>query len=362
MLAEETSAPARPRRRGRAAPDLSAPETHPEAQITIGRLTGLWRTSLDTTLDALAAARTCGHSLGFPPGELEARIHDVQAERQQVAALLDGIAHDAHVTVRHPLSAPRAAPRMLGLPNGILACLFDLDGVLTGSAQVHAAAWRDTLDAFVHERIDRSGGRVEIPFFDLRRDYYGLIHGKPRLEGIHAFLASRGIALPEGEPSDAPGTHTVHGLANRKNAAFQRRLAREPLAVLRGASRYLEAAHEAGLERVVISPSRNTAAILERAGLARLVPLCIDGRAMEEESLDRKPAPDTLLFACERIGVPPAAAAVFETLPDGVRAAKAAGIGFVVGLDRHGRDVLLEAGADVAVADLADLLDPALGE
>ena len=251
---------------------------------------------------------------------------------------------------------------MVGLPVGTQACVFDLDGVLTASADVHAAVWRETLDAFLRNRIDRAGNRFSVPYFDLRKDYYGLIHGKPRLEGIHAFLASRGIVLPEGHPSDDPGAETVHGLANRKNLLFQRRLARYPVAVLGGSRRYLEAAAEAGLDQAVVSPSTNTRAILESCGLAHLVYQCIDGRAMERGGMAIKPAPDTLLAACGKLGLPPERVAAFETLPAGVRAARAAGMSYIVGIDRHGGEELRRGGADLVAADLAELLDASLGE
>jgi HAD superfamily hydrolase (TIGR01509 family) len=321
-----------------------------------------WRASFDAAENALRAATRCRRSIGFAPGELEHRTAQLLLERRELSALLDAIAREEHATIRHPLSAPRATVSMVGLPVGTQACVFDLDGVLTGSADVHAAAWRETLDAFLRHRIERSGNRFSVPYFDLRRDYYGLIHGRPRLEGIRAFLASRGIALPEGRPSDDPGAETVHGLANRKNVLFQRRLAHYPVEVLGGARRYLEAVAEAGLDRAVVSPSTNTQAILERCGLAYLVHECIDGRAMEREGMASKPAPDTLLAACGKLGLSPGQVVAFDTLPAGVRASRAAGVGYIVGVDRHGGEVLRRSGADLVVADLAELLDASLGE
>ena len=329
-----------------------------ERPVTLDRVTADWRRSLDAASGALSAADRIG---GLLPGELAAHWRGVATERSAVTALLDAIARETHVAIRHPLSAPRATNRMLGLPVAVRACLFDLDGVLTGSAQVHAAAWRDTLDSFVAQRSEATGERFSVPFFDLHRDYDRLIHGRPRLDGVRAFLASRGIVLPEGHIGDRPGSHSVHGLANRKNELFRRRLAHEPMATLRGAGRYLDAAGEAGLARAVVSPSSNSRAILERAELGRFVDLCVDGRTMAEENLAPKPAPDVLVLACERLGLDPEQAAAFETLPAGVQAARAAGIGFVVGVDRHGGETLTRAGADAVVADLAELLDPALG-
>jgi beta-phosphoglucomutase-like phosphatase (HAD superfamily) len=325
---------------------------------TLETLPTRWRSSFDAATAALSAAGRCGEISGLSPTELAHWAHDLADQRDAVARVLDAIAREEHVRFRRSLSAPRATNRALGLPVGVQACVFDLDGVLTGSAPVHAAAWRDTLDRLVRERAERSGHRFESRYFDLAQDYYGLIHGKPRLAGVRAFLDSRAIHLPEGTPDDTPGAHTVHGLANRKQTIFRRHLDREPMAVLGGAACYLETAREVGLTRAVISASANTPAILERAGLAGLIDVCVDGRVVEREGLEWKPAPDALLFTCRRLRVDPVEVAVFETLPDGVAAAHTAGAGFVVGIDRHGTATLRDAGADVVVPDLGDLLDP----
>jgi beta-phosphoglucomutase-like phosphatase (HAD superfamily) len=316
-----------------------------------------WRGSFDAANSALAAAGR--YSGGFSAGEIARRSHDLAVERDAVSRLLDAVAHEEHIRFRRPLSAPRATTRALGLPAGTRACLFDLDGVLTGSAPVHAAAWRDTLDRLIRERAEETGHRFEARYFDLARDYYGLIHGKPRLAGIHAFLDSRAIHLPEGQPSDAPGVRTVHGLANRKQAIFRRHLDREPMAVLEGAAAYLETAREADLACAVISASANTRAILERGGLGHLIQACVDGQCVEHEGLEWKPAPDAVLFACRLLHMSPDEVVVFDTLPDGVAAARTARAGYVVGVDRHGSQTLRDAGADLVVPDLGDLLDPA---
>jgi beta-phosphoglucomutase-like phosphatase (HAD superfamily) len=329
---------------------------------TLDVLTNEWRGSFDASAEALAAAARCERELGFPAGEIARRRSTLISTRSEVASLLDALADESHVPLRHPLSAPPTVARMLGLPPRTRACLFDLDGALTGSADVHAAAWRTVLDAFLTRRADAVGNRYAAPYFDLRKDYYGLIHGKPRMDGLRAFLASRGIVLPEGDLLDRPGSATLHGLANQKVAVFERRLARDPAQALRGAHRYLEAAREAGLARAVVSPSANTRAILALAELEYLVPHLVDGRAMEHEGLAAKPAPDTIGFACRVLEVEPELAAAFETLPAGIVAARAAGVGFVVGVDRHHPGRLREAGADVVVADLAKLLDPVLDE
>ena len=332
----------------------------PPPAVSLETLPSRWRSSFDAAASALAAAGDCGALSGLPAAELTLRSRALAVERSGVAQLLDTVAHDEHIEFRRSLTAPPATSRALGLPPGTRACLFDLDGVLTGSAPVHAAAWRETLDRFVRERVEETGHRFSAPYFDLGRDYYGLIHGKPRLDGVRAFLESRGISLPEGSPSDAPGLHTVHGLANAKQARFARRLAREPMAVLRGASCYLESAREARIERAALSPSQSTRTILERAGLAHLIQVCVDGRVVDHENLEWKPAPDAVLFACRQLQVKAEQVVAFETLPAGVAAARAAGVGFVVGVDRHGAQTLRDAGADVVVADLGELLDPAI--
>jgi HAD superfamily hydrolase (TIGR01509 family) len=344
----------RPRRR-------SGPSAVSPPPIELESLPTRWRTSFDAATAALAAASRCGRNSSLPAAEVTQRVRELATERDAVSKVLESIAREEHVQFRRSLSAPTATNRALGLPAAIRACLFDLDGVLTGSAQVHAAAWRATFDRLMRERAEDTAHRFDVRYFDLAKDYYRLIHGKPRLEGIRAFLDSRGIDLPSGNPDDAPGVSTVHALANHKNAIFQRRLVQAPMEVLEGAVSYLETAREAGLARAVISPSVNTRAILERAGLAHLIQVCVDGRVAERESMEWKPAPDALLLACRELRVRPQDAATFETLPAGVAAARAAGTGFVVGLDRHGAHNLSSAGADIVVPDLGDLLEPGFG-
>lgn len=281
-------------------------------------------------------------------------------EREGVAQLLDAIARERHVRLRRPLSAPRATRRMLGLPRYAHACLFDLDGVLTPSARIHAAAWAETFDELLSRRGEHAGegfAHLARPF-DARADYFAHVHGRPRLDGVREFLASRGISLPEGEPDDPPGTATVHGLANRKNEALLRRLDREGLVAFEGSRRYLEAAGEAGLRCAVVSASANTGEILKRSGLAALIDELVDGESICRDRLRAKPLPDTLLAACRALGVPPSAAVAFETTRAGVVAARAAGVALLVAVDRTGRaSPLREAGADLVVGDLAELID-----
>jgi beta-phosphoglucomutase family hydrolase len=330
--------------------------------VDFDALNASWRVALDAAADALRAAGNCGKSVDFPEAELRERARHLAEERQTVASLIDALAAEHHVVLHRRLSAPRATPLMLGLPAGVRACVFDLDGVLTASAALHAAAWEETFDGFLWRRVERTGERFA-PFrpFDAVNDYDTYIHGRPRLEGVHAFLGSRGISLPEGRAEDPPDAETVWGLANHKNAALGRRLEHDGVQAYDGSRRYLEAAQEAGVPCAVVSPSENTETILERAGLAALIDERVDGTTVRAAGLRSKPAPDTLLKACRQLGLEPEHAAAVETTLAGVDAARAAGFRFVVGVDRAGRgSILLEHGADSVVGDLAVLLDPAL--
>jgi HAD superfamily hydrolase (TIGR01509 family) len=226
--------------------------------------------------------------------------------------------------------------------------------VLIGSAAIHIAAWTETFDEFISRRIERTGGRFAL--FNPRVDYPRHIHGKPRLDGVRAFLASRGISLPEGEPGDSPGLETVHGLANRKNQALLRRLDEHGVHAFEGSRRYLEIAHDAGLQCAVVSASANTPTILERSGLADLIDQSVDGNTIIAERLRAKPAPDTLLAACRQLGVDPQRAAAFETTPAGIAAARAAGFRTVIGVNSPGRaDGLRAEAADFVVTGLDEL-------
>ncbi|MBV9871907.1 MAG: beta-phosphoglucomutase family hydrolase [Frankiaceae bacterium] len=242
---------------------------------------------------------------------------------------------------------------MLGLPDGVTACLFDLDGVLTNTAAVHEKAWKLTFDAFLASHA--SGG--EFRPFD-HEDYLQYVDGKPRTDGVRDFLASRGITLPEGENSDPPSDATINGVGNRKNEELLRRIREDGVEVFEGSRRYLEAARDAGLRRAVVSSSANTKDVLEVTGLAPLIELRVDGVTIREEKLAGKPAPDTFLTAAERLGVGPKQAAVFEDAISGVQAGRAGGFAAVVGVDRAGHaDALRSNGASVVVSDLAELLE-----
>ncbi|MFH8933708.1 HAD family hydrolase [Streptomyces griseosporeus] len=238
----------------------------------------------------------------------------------------------------------------LGLPDAIRACLFDLDGVVTRTAVVHAAAWKETFDAFLRER-EGPGFR---PFDDTDYDTY--VDGRPRADGVRTFLASRGIELPEGTPGDPPDAGTVHGLGNRKNALLLEKIRTDGVEAYDSSVRYIEAARAHGLATAVVSSSANTADVLRSIGAEHLFDVRIDGVVAAERGLPGKPRPDTFLAAAEVLGVPPARAAVFEDALAGTDAGRAGHFGYVVGVDRTGqRDALYAHGADRVVSDLAEL-------
>ena len=245
---------------------------------------------------------------------------------------------------------------MLGLPDGIRGCLFDLDGVLTKTAQVHDAAWQEMFDGYLRERSRRTGERF-VPF-DRVADYENFVDGKPRADGTRSFLQSRGIELPEGSPDDPPDAETVEGLSNRKNEILLRRIDEDGVEAYPGSVRYVRAVRDAGLRRAVVTSSANCRDVLASAGLEDLFETHIDGLTVEREHLRGKPAPDSYLAGARALGLEPGAAAVFEDALAGVAAGRAGWFGFVVGVDRLGQaDALAEHGADVVVTDLAELLD-----
>jgi beta-phosphoglucomutase family hydrolase len=245
---------------------------------------------------------------------------------------------------------------MLGLPDDVTACLFDLDGVLTDTAAVHAEAWKETFDAYLRARADRDGGTY-VPF-DITADYGHYVDGKQRADGVRSFLASRHISLPDGTDDDSPDIETVHGLGNRKNELLLERIHTEGVRVFPGSHRYLEAVRTAGLRRAVVSSSANTADVLRVTGLEEYVEVRVDGVVARERGLAGKPAPDTYLAAARLLGVAPDHAAVFEDALAGVEAGRAGRFGAVIGVDRLDQaDALAARGATRVVDDLADLLE-----
>ena len=244
----------------------------------------------------------------------------------------------------------------LGLPAHVCACLFDLDGVLTRTAKVHAAAWKEMFDGYLRGRAARRG--EEFVPFDPVADYARYVDGKPRYDGVRSFLAARGIELPRGEPSDPPDAETVCGLGNHKNEIVLRMIHEEGVEAYDGSVRYLEAARDAGLRRAVVSSSTNTHDVLVATGIEGFFDACIDGVVAEREGLKGKPAPDTFLAGARALGVAPGRAAVFEDALAGVAAGRAGDFACVVGLDRVGQaEALREHGASIVVSDLSELLE-----
>jgi beta-phosphoglucomutase family hydrolase len=245
---------------------------------------------------------------------------------------------------------------MFGLPDGVSACLFDMDGVVTQTATVHAAAWKEMFDEFLRQRAQSTG--TEFVPFDPHREYDAYVDGKPRLEGTRSFLESRGIHLPEGTPGDPPGTPTLYGLSNRKNALVLAKIAAGGVQVYDGSIAYIKAVRAGGISTAIVSASANTRQVLKSAGIEDLFGVQIDGVVARERGLRGKPAPDTFLAAAEALSVPAAQAAVFEDAQAGVAAGHAGHFALVVGVDRVGQAAeLYEHGADIVVKDLSELLD-----
>ncbi len=241
------------------------------------------------------------------------------------------------------------------MPTGVTACLFDLDGVLTQTAKVHSAAWKQMFDDYLRKRARRTDEAFVA--FDPIREYDQYVDGKPRYDGVRAFLASRGVELPEGDPSDTPDTETIDGLGNRKNEIVLRLICEQGVQPYEGSVRYVKAVQAAGLRRAVVSSSTNCRDVLAAAGMQDLFEEIIDGVVAEREHLQGKPAPDTFLAGAQVLGAEPAEAVVFEDALAGVEAGRAGRFGFVVGVDRVGQAEALRAhGADLVVDDLADLL------
>ncbi|MEU0224503.1 beta-phosphoglucomutase family hydrolase [Streptomyces sp. NPDC006284] len=238
----------------------------------------------------------------------------------------------------------------LGLPEDIQACLFDLDGVVTRTAVVHAAAWKETFDAFLRGR----DGADFRPFTD--SDYGEYVDGRPRADGVRTFLASRGVELPEGAPDDPPDARTVNGIGNRKNELVLEKIRTDGVEPYEGTLRYIDAVRAAGLATAIVSSSANTRDVLRSIDAERLFDVRIDGVVARERGLPGKPHPDTFLAAARDLGVEPARAAVFEDALAGMDAGRSGHFGYVVGVDRVGQtDALYAHGADRVVKDLDEL-------
>ncbi|HEX4035468.1 MAG TPA: beta-phosphoglucomutase family hydrolase [Solirubrobacteraceae bacterium] len=247
---------------------------------------------------------------------------------------------------------------MLGLPAGVEVCLFDLDGVLTQTAKVHAKAWKETFDGFLRTRAEQQGEKF-VPF-DAVADYDDYVDGKPRADGVRAFLTARGIELPAGSGDDADDAETVQGIGNRKNDVVLRMIREHGVEPYDGSVRYVKAARAAGMRCAVVSSSTNCRDVLAAAHIDGLFDAVVDGHDAQREQLRGKPAPDTFLAGARAFGVEPAQAAIYEDALAGVEAGRAGRFALVVGVDRVGQaDALKAHGADVVVTDLAELLDDA---
>ncbi|HTO01632.1 MAG TPA: beta-phosphoglucomutase family hydrolase, partial [Microthrixaceae bacterium] len=238
---------------------------------------------------------------------------------------------------------------------GVRACLFDVDGVITKTAKVHAAAWKQVFDDFLRARAEEFGESF-VPF-DKKADYDIYVDGKPRADGTRSFLESRQISLPEGSSDDDSEAETIYGLGNLKNKILLGRIRKDGVEAYEGSVRYLRAVCAAGLRRAAVSSSANCAEVLVAAGIDDLFEVRVDGLTIEADCLAGKPAPDMFLAAARTLGVDPHHAAVFEDALAGVEAGRSGGFGFVVGVDRVGQaDALRAHGADTVVADLSELL------
>jgi len=247
---------------------------------------------------------------------------------------------------------------MLTLPDRVTTCLFDLDGVLTQTAKIHARAWKDMFDEFLRDWAARHGDAFHE--FDRPTDYDEYVDGKPRLDGVKSFLESRGIHLPMGSPSDPPDAETVHALGTRKNDLVLELIRQQGVEPYEGSVRFVEAVRDKNLRRAVVSSSTNCRDVLVAAGIDQFFETIVDGVVAERERLAGKPAPDTFLAAARMLGSEPAESAVFEDALAGVQAGRAGNFGWVVGVDRSGQaEALKQRGADVVVQDLGELLERA---
>jgi beta-phosphoglucomutase-like phosphatase (HAD superfamily) len=322
-------------------------------ETDLDHLSAMWRAALDQAETALHATAAV-----LSTEALRGRAAALSNERTSAGLALESLARDRSVDGWFSdLAVPTARiPRLLGLPPGVRACIFDSEGVLDESAAVHAEAWKETFDELLRRRSERTAGRFAQ--FDPRGDYSELVDGKLRLEGVRAFLASRGIRLPEGDRRDLAGSETVNGLANRKREVLERLLRERHVKAFAGSRRYLRLARTAGLRIGVVSASASSGIILARSSIADLVDESIDGNVMVRERLRSKPAPDVLLAACRHLDVEPSQSAAFETSAAGVTAALAASFAFVVGIaPQSAQGVLCRQGAEIAASSLQDLLD-----
>jgi beta-phosphoglucomutase family hydrolase len=241
----------------------------------------------------------------------------------------------------------------LKLPEGMRACLFDMDGVLTQTARVHAEAWKEMFDEYLKERAD--GGEF-LPF-DIATDYVKYVDGRLREDGVRGFLESRGISIPEGDATDSGEMETVHGLGTRKNDRVQEIIATHGVELYPDALVLLKAVRAAGLKTAVVSASKNTPLVLDVTGIGDLFDYVMHGGVAGEMGLPGKPQPDTFIAAAEALDETPATCVVLEDAISGVQAGRAGHFGYVVGVDRAGQhDELLANGADIVFSNLEELI------
>ena len=338
--------------RGRQPARVSSPAKGPRRR-ELDTISAGWQAALDTAGRALDADATV-----LVPAETSHRRQQLVAERRESAALLRKLARARGIDPLPWLPAGPVTPSMLGLEQSFHGCVFDLEGVLTDSGVLHAAAWAEVFDAYLM-RLAHDTGRHFIPF-DREADYRAYLDGRLRIEGVHAFLAGRGIRIAEGHPEDDSHTATAYGLARHKGELLEHNLRQRGLAVLPGARRYLQATDYAGLRRAVISASTSTLPMLELVGLEHLVEARLDADAMRREGLRARPAPDLLLAACRRLGVAPEDAVALTHSGAGIVAAHSAGlIGIGIGTGPRA-ELLRDFGAERVVPSLSALLDSRL--
>ena len=238
----------------------------------------------------------------------------------------------------------------------IEAVLFDLDGVITDTASIHAKCWKQMFDQF-RDRY-RQAGKGDFNPFDIDRDYKRHVDGKLRYDGVRSFLESRSIHLPFGDPEGPPNFDSIAGLGNEKDALFKKSIESGQVIVYQGSVELIEHLRGLGIKTAVVSASKNCKRVLEAAGLQHLFDARVDGNVADRLNLPGKPAPDTFLKAAEMLGVQPGSAVVVEDAVSGVRAGRAGGFGLVVGVDQTGNpEKLRREGADIVVKDLSELLD-----
>jgi beta-phosphoglucomutase-like phosphatase (HAD superfamily) len=322
----------------------------PRHTVSLDPIANRWQRALDADYRALDAVNGV-----LRPDVIGARTRALVQERHETELLLARLARTTGVHPAPWLAGTPLTARSIGLPEGTEACIFDLENVLTDSGALHAWAWAQTFDPLLQRMAER-GDWQYVPF-DREADYHAFVDGRPRLEGVHSFLASRGIQLPEGRPGDPEDATTAYGLARRKSNLLARELYVRGVTSLDGASRYLEAAGRAGLGRAVVSASTRTLPMLELAHLDGLVEQRVDADAIKAESLRPRPAPDLLLAACSRLGVRPEAAVTLTHTEAGVAAGHLAGLAVIGVAQGEEGERLAAFGAEHVVGGLGALLD-----